>query len=395
VPGAPATFVRFGNSWSGVGVGTSVRDEAYARGMFPAQTDSARATEPAPSEPTKAGRSTPIRAGVLGYGLSGRVFHAPFLAANPDFSLDAIVTSNPERSAAARASYPGVQVLRTAEELFSRGDLDLAVIGTPPETHVPLAHAALDAGLAVVIDKPFASTSREGWELLKRARSLGLPITVFQNRRWDGDFLTLRSLLAAGALGEVYRFESRFESFKPGPPRSWKAEATPAAGGGILFDLGAHLIDQAVLLFGPIDDVSAELHTRYPGGVADDDSFVSLHHASGVRSQLWMSKFAAQVGPRYRVLGSAAAYVKWGLDGQEDAIQAGAAPTDADFGLEAESAWGTLGADGATTAVPTERGRYADFYARLADALLRGAALPVDPADALRTIEVIERIHAL
>jgi scyllo-inositol 2-dehydrogenase (NADP+) len=347
------------------------------------------------SLPTETRPTAPIRAGVLGYGLSGRVFHAPFLAANPDFSLEAIVTSNPERRAQALSAYPGVRVVATADELLAQGDLDLVVIGTPPQTHVPLANAALDAGLAVVIDKPFSTTSQDGWHLLNRASSLGLPLTVFQNRRWDGDFLTLQALMAEGALGEVYRFESRFESFKPGPPRSWKAEATPQNGGGILFDLGAHLIDQAVLLFGPVDDVTAELHIRYPGGVADDDSFVSLHHGSGVQSHLWMSKFAAQAGPRYRVSGSAAAFVKWGLDGQEEAIQAGALPTDDDFGLEPDTAWGTLGVDGATRVVPTERGRYSDFYAGLADALLRGGALPVDPADALRTIEIIERIHAL
>jgi len=348
-----------------------------------------------PTEPIETPVTAPIRAGVLGFGLSGRVFHAPFLAANPDFSLDVIVTSNAERSAQALQAYPDVQILASAEELFARGDLDLVVIGTPPETHVPLAHAALDAGLAVVIDKPFSSTSPEGWELLNRASSLGLPITVFQNRRWDGDFLTLQALLAEDALGEVYRFESRFESFRPGPPRSWKAQATPAAGGGILFDLGAHLIDQAVLLFGPVDDVTAEVHTRFTDGVADDDTFVSLHHGSGVRSHLWMSKFAAQVGPRYRVLGSTAAFVKWGLDGQEEAIQAGARPTDADFGLEPESAWGTLGTDEDTRVIPTERGHYAAFYSGLADALLRGAPLPVDAADAIRTIELMERIHAL
>jgi scyllo-inositol 2-dehydrogenase (NADP+) len=339
--------------------------------------------------------TAPIRAGVLGYGLSGRVFHAPFLAANPDFSLDVIVTSNAERSAQALEAYPDVQILATAEELFARGDLDLVVIGTPPETHVPLAHAALDAGLAVVIDKPFSTTSAEGWELLNRAKALGLTITVFQNRRWDGDFLTLQALLAENALGDVYRFESRFESFRPGPPRSWKAQATPAAGGGILFDLGAHLIDQAVLLFGPIDDVTAEVETRWPESVADDDTFVSLHHGSGVRSHLWMSKYAAQSAPRYRVLGSTAAYVKWGHDGQEAAIQAGQRPTDPDFGVEPESAWGRLGTDGDTRAVPTERGSYAAFYTGLADALLRGAPLPVNAADAIRTIEIMERIHAL
>ena len=337
----------------------------------------------------------PIRAAVIGFGLSGRVFHAPFLAANPDFSLEAIVTGDPERGARATESYPGVRIVPTAEALFAQAaDLDLVVIGTPPDTHVALANAALDAGLAVVIDKPFAVDSREGWALLNRAESLGLPLTVFQNRRWDGDFLTLQALLADGALGDVYRFESRFEFFKPGTPRSWKAGATPAAGGGVLYDLGAHLIDQAVLLFGPVDDFTAELSTRRPGGAADDDSFVALHHGSGVRSHLWVSSFAAQAGPRFRVLGSAAGYTKWGVDGQEAAIQAGNLPGDADFGLEPESTWGRLGADGASQVVPTQRGRYTAFYEGLANALLRGAPLPVNAVDSAHTIELIERIHA-
>ena len=337
----------------------------------------------------------PIRAAVIGYGLSGRVFHAPFLAANPDFALTAIVTGDAERGARATETYPGVRIVPTAEALFAQaGDLDLVVIGTPPETHVALANAALDAGLAVVIDKPFSVDSEQGWALLNRADSLGLPLTVFQNRRWDGDFLTLQALLAEGSLGEVYRFESRFEFFKPGPPRSWKAGATPADGGGVLYDLGAHLIDQAVLLFGPVDDFTAELSTRRPGGAADDDSFVSLHHGSGVRSHLWMSSFAAQAGPRFRVLGSAAGYTKWGVDGQEAAIQAGNLPSDADFGLEPEVTWGRLGADGASHVVPTQRGRYTGFYESLADALLRGAPLPVSAVDSAHTIELIERIHA-
>ena len=228
---------------------------------------------------------------------------------------------------------------------------------------------------------------------MNRAESLGLPLTVFQNRRWDGDFLTLRALLADGALGEVYRFESRFEFFKPGMPRAWKAAATPAAGGGVLYDLGTHLIDQAVLLFGPVDDFTAELSTRRTDGAADDDSFVSLHHGSGVRSHVWVSSFAAQAGPRFRLLGSAAGYTKWGLDGQEAAIQAGARPTDADFGVDPESNWGLLGVDGDSRVVPTLRGSYASFYAGLADTLLRGAPVPVNPADAVRTIDLIERIH--
>ena len=348
----------------------------------------------APAPVTRAALTGPIRAAVIGYGLSGRVFHAPFLAANPDFTLAAIVTGDAERAERASQSYPGVRIVPGSEALFAQAaDLDLVVIGTPPETHVALANAALDAGLAVVIDKPFSVDSEQGWALVNRADSLGLPLTVFQNRRWDGDFLTLRALLGTGALGDVYTFESRFEFFKPGPPRSWKAAATPAAGGGVLFDLGAHLIDQAVQLFGPVDDVTAELNIRRPDGVADDDTFVSLHHGSGVRSHLWMSSFTAQAGPRYRVLGSAAAYVKWGLDGQEAAIQAGNLPGDPGFGIEPESTWGRLGADGATQAVPALPGQYVAFYAALAHALLRGGPLPVEPGDAVRTIELIERIH--
>lgn len=347
-----------------------------------------------PARQPNSARTGPIRTGVIGYGLSGRVFHAPFLADNPDFSLDMIVTGDPDRRASALASYPDTQVLATAEELFARDDLDLVVIGSPPASHVALANTALDAGFAVVVDKPLSASASEGWELVDRAKALDLPLTVFQNRRWDGDFLTLKALLADGALGDVHTFESRFESYRPGPARSWKADATPAQGGGIVFDLGVHLIDQAVQLFGPVDKMHAELSTRRTGGTADDDSFVSLRHHSGVRSHLWMSSFAPQVGPRFRVLGSTAAFVKWGLDGQEAAIQAGHRPNEADFGLEPESKWGTLGVDGATRVVPTERGQYAAFYAELADSMLRGGPLPVDAADAVRTIELIERIHS-
>ncbi|MBC7442505.1 MAG: Gfo/Idh/MocA family oxidoreductase [Ramlibacter sp.] len=338
----------------------------------------------------------PIRTGLIGFGTSGRVFHSPFLAANPDFSLDLIVTRDPARLELAAERYPQARLVPAVDDLVAAADdLDLVVIGSPSGTHVELAHAALDAGLAVVVDKPFAVTTRQGRGLIEKAARLGLLLTVFQNRRWDGDFLTLRGLVAAGALGEVRRFESRFEWWKPEQAKSWKATATIAEGGGILFDLGAHLIDQALQLFGPVDDVYAETMTRRPGGTADDDTFVSLHHGSGVRSHLWMNGLAAQVGPRFHVLGADAGFTKWGLDGQEAALKAGARPTDADFGLEPESTWGVLGRDGALTRVPTERGAYGTFYAALADALLRGGPAPVDPEDALRVISIIERVNLL
>ena len=224
------------------------------------------------------------------------MFHAPFVAADPDFSLDVIVTANPERAAEARRLHPDARVVDSAEDAIA-ADVDLVVVGSPPATHAPLAHAALDAGHAVLVDKPFAVTSAEGRELVEKADRLGHPLTVFQNRRWDGDYLTLQRLVRDGALGDVRRFESRFEWWKPSPPASWKAESPVGEGGGILFDLGAHLIDQALQLFGPIDDLYSEVRTLRPGAAADDDAFLALRHTSGTISHLWMNSLAAQFGP--------------------------------------------------------------------------------------------------
>ncbi|MCU1635194.1 MAG: oxidoreductase [Cryobacterium sp.] len=351
-------------------------------------------SDTAGGSPIRTGGS-PIRTGVIGFGTSGRVFHAPFLQASPEYSLDVIVTANPDRQEQAQQLHPAARVVPTVADLVTgAAELDLVVIGSPSGTHVELADQALDAGLAVVVDKPFSVTAEEGRALIAKAERMGLALTVFQNRRWDGDFLTLRALLGSGALGEVRVFESRFEWWKPEVTKSWKAEATIGKGGGILYDLGTHLIDQALFLFGPVDDVYAEVVTHREGGPADDDTFVSLHHQSGVRSRLWMNGLAAQVGPRFHVLGSKSAYTKWGLDGQEAALKAGAQPTQPEFGIEPESAWGVLGIDGALERIPTERGQYEAFYAGLADALLRGGGLPVDPRDSVLVIEMIEKIHA-
>jgi predicted dehydrogenase len=249
---------------------------------------------------------------VIGFGSSGRTFHAPFLEASPDFSLDVLVTGDPDRQRAARELYPGARICAGVEELYDAADVvDLVVIGSPPATHVPLARRALRQGLAVVVDKPFCVRAEEGRQLIDEAARAGVPLTAFQNRRWDGDFLTLREVVGSGRLGHVRRFESRFEWWKPSEPKAWKRESPPSEGGGILFDLGAHVIDQAIQLFGPVQEAYAELAAHRTAGV-DDDSFVSLLHDSGVRAQLWMNGMAAQTGPRFRVLGSAAAYTKGG-----------------------------------------------------------------------------------
>ncbi len=342
----------------------------------------------------------PIRVAIAGFGHGGAVFHAPLLASIPDYRITAIVTADAERRERAARDYPTASIVSSAEDLWARAlDLDLVVVATPNRSHVPVAIAALDAGLHVVVDKPLATSAEDGRRLIAEARTRNKLLTVFHNRRWDGDFLTLRRLLADGALGDVWRFESRFERWRPVPHAGWRESSGEGDGGGLLFDLGSHLIDQALVLFGPAVDVHAEIDRRRPGVVVDDDVFVALRHASGVRSHLWMSAAAAQQGPRLRVLGSRAAYTKHGMDVQEDALRAGARPNDPGFGDDASERYGSLGAGDAIDTVPTERGAYRDFYIALAASLRSGAPLPVDPDDAVKVLEIIdtirERMHHL
>ncbi|WP_104118583.1 Gfo/Idh/MocA family oxidoreductase [Arthrobacter sp. B1805] len=340
----------------------------------------------------------PFRTAILGFGISGKVFHAPLVAANGDFSLDVIVTADPQRAQDARASYPTARIVGTSAELFALIDsgeveLDVVVLGTPPGTHAEQARQAFARGLHVVADKPFVPTSSEGALLLREAADAGVLLTVFQNRRWDADFLTLGKLLASGELGDVHSFESRFEWWLPEGFGNWRDTATVAEGGGILHDLGAHLIDQAIQLFGPVQEAYGELDRRTDEAAADQDSFVSLLHASGVRSRLWMSGFAALPGARFSVSGSLGAYAKWGLDGQEPALAAGADPTGEEYGVEPEEAWGTVSNGSTRRRVRPERGAYPAFYELLARALRGEGPLPVDPQDSIDILRTIEELH--
>jgi predicted dehydrogenase len=338
----------------------------------------------------------PIRTALIGFGLSGRDFHAPFIQADPRYSLDFIVTGSQERAARARAAYPEAAVVADAGELFANSDrLDLVLVCTPPASHFDLAAAAIDHGLNVVVDKPFVPTSAEGEELIGRARAAGLVLSVYQNRRWDADYLTLARLIDDGELGQVHVFESRFERWSPQGLRAWKGTTGIAEGGGILFDLGSHLIDQALQLFGPVTGVYGETARRIGGGTsdADDDAFVSLRHESGVRSHLSMNLIAGLPAPRFHVLGSAGAYSKWGMDPQEAALAAGLLPTDPGYGVEPEENWGTLGTPARTRRVRSQRGAYPEFYRQLALALRGDGPAPVDPADAVAVLRIIEEVH--
>ncbi|MFJ1974710.1 Gfo/Idh/MocA family oxidoreductase [Streptomyces sp. NPDC087903] len=338
-----------------------------------------------------------LRVGLVGYGLAGSVFHAPLIAATEGLALDTVVTSNPERQAQARAESPDVRVAATPDELFGRADeLDLIVIASPNRTHVPLATAALKAGVPVVVDKPIAGTAAEARELAALAEERGLLLSVFQNRRWDNDFLTLRKLLEDGELGDVLRFESRFERWRPEPKGGWRESGDPAEIGGLLYDLGSHVVDQALVLFGPATAVYAESDIRRPGAQADDDTFIAITHASGVRSHLYASATTAQLGPRFRVLGSRAGYVKYGLDPQEAALREGERPGDAAaWGLEPESLWGRVGAGespltGGGRPEPTLPGDYPAYYAAVAAALRGTGENPVTALEAAAALDVLE-----
>lgn len=340
--------------------------------------------------------AAPLRTAVVGFGISGRVFHAPLIAADPGYSLDVIVTSDPGRAAEAATLYPNARIVPTPQALFAlAADLDLVVLGTPPLTHFDLAATAIAHGLDVVADKPFVTTSAQGQALISRASDAGVQLTVFQNRRWDADFLTLKRLLREGELGEVRSFESRFEWWRPDGFGNWRDTATVSEGGGILNDLGAHLIDQAIQLFGPVAESYGETanHGPDPDG-ADTEAFVSLLHESGARSRLWMNGMAAQLGPRFHVLGSKAGYTKWGLDSQEPALAAGMTPSDPGFGVEPQAHWGTLGIDGDLQPMASEAGAYPMFYTVLAAALRGEGPLPVDPEESLDVLKIIENIRA-
>jgi predicted dehydrogenase len=333
----------------------------------------------------------PIRTGLIGYGLAGQCFHAPFLATTPGLRLSAIVSRDGARQRLAQQAHPDARVLSTTDQLWNiAGDLDLVVVATPNRAHVPLGYAAIEASLDVVIEKPVAPTASEARALIATARQRGRLLTVFQNRRWDGDFLTLQRLVRECRLGQPMRFESRFERWRPEPRPGWRERAEPEEAGGLLFDLGSHLVDQALLLFGPAETVYAEVDRRRPGAAVDDDTFVALTHRSGVRSHLFMSATAGQLGPRFRLLGSSGAYTKFGMDVQEEALRAGQRPDVPGWGEEPADRWGLIGSGDQLQRVPTEAGSYQEFYAGIVRAIHDGAPAPVDPDGAVSTLEVLE-----
>lgn len=332
-----------------------------------------------------------IRVAVVGYGLAGSVFHVPLLRATDGMRVTSVVTANPERQRQVHAHCPGSIVFERVEQLWRHaGDHDLVVVATPTSSHVPLASRALELGLPVVVDKPLAADADAAQCLVDLAEKQGVPLTVFQNRRWDADQLTLRRLLADGVLGEVVRYESRFERWQPAVrPDRWRDITPPEGGGGALLDLGSHVVDQALALFGPAEVAYADVRA-VRGGVSDDVGFVVLRHENGVESHLSFGALFGAPGPRLRVLGTGGAFVVEHVDGQEDQLRAGVRPGLAAYGVQTEETWGWFGQGETWQSVSAERGAWPEFYAGVARAIRDGGPMPVDPRDAVATQRLLD-----
>ncbi|HEX5236710.1 MAG TPA: Gfo/Idh/MocA family oxidoreductase [Silvibacterium sp.] len=327
-----------------------------------------------------------IRVGVVGFGLAGQIFHSAVIAETPGLELACIVQRSGEKSAIA---HPGVKICRSIEEMLSDHSIGLVVVATPNYTHFEIGLECLRAGRNVLIDKPFALTSHDAAELIDEARKRGVLVTAYQNRRWDGDFVTLKQVLNSGELGHVVSYESHFDRFRAAPRLDvWRESGGP--GGGILFDLGPHLIDQATALFGNPESIWADVRIDRENGVVDD-AFDVLLKFGKVTALLRSTLTAAAPGPRFVVHGTKGSFVKWGLDPQEDALKAGAKFSDPGFGEEPESQWGQLHIPGAPVRkIKTAPGDYRAIYANVRDSLLGSAKLEVTPEQVWRTTRLIE-----
>jgi len=330
-----------------------------------------------------------IDVGLVGFGFAGRTFHAPVITAVEGLRLSGVV----QRTGADAADlFPGVQVVGSLDDLLTIRSIRLVVIATPNTSHIELARQCLLAGRDVVIDKPFTTTYAEAAELVRMAKDRGRLLSVYQNRRWDGDFKTVHDLIGTGALGKVVRFESRFDRFRPQlRTGAWREQELP--GSGILFDLGPHLIDQALVLFGEPQALYADVRAERERAVVDDAFDLTLHYP-GMRALLGATMLALKPGPRFVIEGPKASYIKFGLDPQEDALKTKARPTGSGWGQEPREAWGRLyRSDGQTRIeeiVPTQPGDYRGYYENVRDTILGKADLAVTPEQALRVMRTIE-----
>ncbi|KVD58865.1 oxidoreductase [Burkholderia ubonensis] len=330
--------------------------------------------------------SSLLRIGLMGFGFAGATFHAPVIAASGRTQVAAIATGQPDR---ARDAYPDARIVADLDALLALDDIECVVIATPNDTHFPLARQVLDAGRHVVVDKPVTLTSDEALALARLANARSRVFAPFHNRRWDGDFLTVRRIVESGELGRITYVTSHFDRFRPQVRVRWREEA--ARGGGLLLDLGPHLIDQALALFGLPDTVSATVKTRRDNGSAPDFVHVQLGYPDKDVA-LHASALSAIEPARFTLHGTRGSYQKFGLDTQEDQLKAGLTPDDVEFGGgNPPGVLRVLDGDVETERpVPTLDGQYAEFYRALAASIREGAPFPVTPQDAVDVMTIIE-----
>ncbi len=331
-----------------------------------------------------------INTGIIGFGLSGRVFHAPFIHSHPGFRLLKI---NERHHQYSQEIYPYVKIVRDYKNLLTDNSIDLIVVATPNIYHYPMSRECLLAGKHVVIEKPFTPSSGEAEELIRLSVKSGKKIFVYHNRRWDGDFLTIRKIISEGILGKIKHYEAHFDRFSPElKPDAWRDRDLP--GGGILYDLGAHLIDQALCLFGYPEEVLANIRSERNGSPVDDSFDLKLlYHDKEIVLKAGM--MVRNPGPRFIIKGTKAIFTKDGIDPQEALLKAGEMPVSNDWGKEDNSFWGKLeplqGSSPETVRIATENGNYMSFYNNVYEVLTRNSPVLVSPEEARDVIFIIEK----
>ncbi|HET8926136.1 MAG TPA: oxidoreductase [Candidatus Acidoferrum sp.] len=331
-----------------------------------------------------------IEVGLVGFGLAGRAFHAPVIRAVPGLHLAAILQ---RRGTEAAEKYPDVRIVRSLDELLAIKEIRLVVIATPNDTHYELARQCLMAGRDVVVDKPFTTTLEEAKALVQFATDRGRLLTVYQNRRYGGDFQAIRQLVAEGALGRIVRFETSYDRYRPQlKPGAWRETRRP--GSGILFDIAPHLVDHALVLFGLPEAVTADVRIERESAVADDAFDITLHYPKAMRAVLRSSILAAAPRPRFVLFGSHGSFVKQTFDPQENNLRHGRIPVDTAWGAEPEENWGVLtvpvGDSFAQRRIPSVSCDFRDYYANARDAMLGRAPLAVTPEWSLDVMRLLE-----
>ncbi|MFY9908809.1 MAG: Gfo/Idh/MocA family oxidoreductase [Candidatus Sulfotelmatobacter sp.] len=335
-----------------------------------------------------------VRVGLIGFGLAGQAFHAPVIRGVQGMELACILERRGSRS---REKYPDVRTARTINELLSDPTIQLCVIATPNESHFELARACLLAGRDVVVDKPFAPTLAESEQLVQLAKERGRLITVYQDRRWDGDFQTVQKIVGSGRLGKIVEYECRFDRFRLEPKANAWRERADQPGAGVLFDLGPHVIDQALVLFGEPAAITASAFCQRETSQVDDSFDVCLEYP-GLRAMARARILAFQPGPHFLIHGTKGSFVKYGMDPQESRLRGENVPDGLDWGVdwgeEPEQMWGTLSLLGQPSeTIKTERGDYRGFYANVRDAIEKKSPLAVTPEEALRTMRAVVLAH--